>query len=627
MCHKFQQIVTMRKLYTSLIDGPTQSAKTWKVFDVLTQDVHMYKQKDECVLVLFITQANNVLMTQQVITRASQENSVTTLFSHISDTSDYMHQITRPKKACPPYVFLVDFWHKKKMRAMLNVLAAQKWHHVCVIIDEADQGSVNGVEARLTFLHNINETLNRKASMHLFFVTATVPHLCKCIHAIAHEYNDILYPSHIIFQIIHDEAVRHYYVTPKDVYIGPSWFGMRNDGEQWHKLDIQPRQAKEGKDEYHARWKNTVFESIGALPVPQKRLCLVMISTITREHKIIAKSLLQKGFNVAVELNATRNRCYTVYFHDENDRNAIHTWTIPVSQIEKECKGSPQKLIDITLPEILQACLVMGTEYEDPYICQRMHAIHTPLHILEKLRFIYRFIASKRPHSYPQKPSIALIAGHIAGRGTTLQNPQIAFVCTSFCFMGRKDYTMRGAQNAQKFGRACGHLLEYHAHFGEKPVILTTENVMNDALSNELAIQDKSTGSLDSKVNLKNFVSEEDWKSIYKNHRAQIQNKSGFMVSRYQKVSENQGTNLVSQDVGEPVSAHAINKATHKMEYLLRIFQDAYPRALSLVDIKKKDLAFYEDFIEKQHRNPIHTLYHKMKKINRIGNKYVFVQE
>ena len=616
----------MRKLHTSLIDGPTQSAKTWKVFDVLTKDVDTYKQKDESVLVLFITQANNVLMTHQVITRASQENSVTSLFSHIIDTRDYIHLISKPKEACPPYVFLVDFWHKKKMQAMLNVVAARKWHHVCVIIDEADQGSVNGVEARLGFLHRINETLYGKACLHLFFVTATVPHLCKCIHAIAHEYNDILYSSHIISQIIHDDAVRHYYVSPKDIYIGPSWFGMHNDGEHWHKLEIQPRQAKEGKDEYKIRWNNAVFESIGALPQSQKRLSLVMISTVTREHKIIAKSLLKKGFNVAVELNATRNRSYTVYFQNGND-SVMCAWTIPVPQIENACHRHPQKFTDITLPEVLQASLVMGTDYEEPYVYQRMREIHTPSHTLEKLRFIYRLIASKRPDTYPQKPAIALIAGHIAGRGTTLQNPQIAFVCTSFCFMGRKDYAMRGAQNAQKFGRACGHLSEYHAKFGEKPVILTTEHVMNDALSNEFAIQDKMQGKYDdgvNKVNLKNFVSEEDWKRIYKNHRTRIQNKSGFIVSRFQQVSENQSTTTTAVAQEPPAT---INKATHKMEYLLRIFQDAFPRALSLADIKKKDPAFYEEFIEKQHRNPIHTLYHRMNKINSIGNKYVFVQE
>lgn len=123
----------------------------------------------------------------------------------------------------------------------------------------------------------------------------------------------------------------------------------------------------------------------------------------------------------------------------------------------------------------------------------------------------------RRPKDYPVTPRVALIAGHMAGRGITIQNPLIDFTCTSFCFTDTKNLVQRGATNAQRFGRACGMLSDVFSRPGRMPILIATEGILQDAIANEKALFEKASlienGSF---ISLKDLISDSEWDSVMK---------------------------------------------------------------------------------------------------------------
>jgi hypothetical protein len=121
----------------------------------------------------------------------------------------------------------------------------------------------------------------------------------------------------------------------------------------------------------------------------------------------------------------------------------------------------------------------------------------------------------KRPLDFPKKVRVALIAGNLASRGITFQNPALDFTCTSFCFTDTKDAISRGASNTQRFGRACGILGDVFAREGRQPILIATKGIVDAAVANEASVMAKAksipNGTL---LSLKDLITEEEWKKI-----------------------------------------------------------------------------------------------------------------
>ena len=108
-------------------------------------------------------------------------------------------------------------------------------------------------------------------------------------------------------------------------------------------------------------------------------------------------------------------------------------------------------------------------------------------------------------------PRVAIITGNIAGRGLSIQNAKIDFVCTSFCFVDTKNVAQCGAQNIQRFGRACGMLKNNF----KNPIIIATNTIMMEALANQQLLAMKALNMTDGElIALKDFVSKEEWERI-----------------------------------------------------------------------------------------------------------------
>jgi hypothetical protein len=223
-----------------------------------------------------------------------------------------------------------------------------------------------------------------------------------------------------------------------------------------------------------------------------------------------------------------------VHYDDGGGGGESKVWELPYSLIEtladignlETFRNSERKVVKsgithrshVTLPHMLQAALFMATGAEDrikantsPGEFIKLEALSTALsNTINKSR--------RRPEGYPEEQvQVAMIAGHLAGRGITIQNPFIDFTCTSFVFVDTKDKSQRGATNAQRFGRACGMMKEIFTMAGRAPVLIATEAIMKDALANEEALSDKAkkleTGQL---ISIKDLVPKADWDKIVK---------------------------------------------------------------------------------------------------------------
>jgi hypothetical protein len=258
----------------------------------------------------------------------------------------------------------------------------------------------------------------------------------------------------------------------------------------------------------------------------------------------MSQVLFNVGFNVAVELNGTRAKNYTVHYN--NGVGGISTWNVPYATLDALADHGELDTVvknglsvdsgiesrnDYTLSHVLQAALFMGTKAKD-----RIEENADEAELL-KLEALYNRIAilpqaQRRPSAYPQLPRVALVAGHLAGRGITIQSPYVDFVCTSFCFADTKDTMQRGATNSQRFGRACGMLREIYSTEGRAPILIATEGIMVDAVANEKALLEKAASIENgTAISLKDLVSQEEWEAALKRVKKDLKQDAAAVVN------------------------------------------------------------------------------------------------
>lgn len=520
------------KWVAALVDGFTQSRKTWKAFEVLHNQIN----RNEKTLVLFVTQANNKAAAIQVLNRA-KNHTMATLFDKMQHaTRDLLNNINSINDN---NWMIVDFWNARNTNIMKSVVHQATWNTIYIVFDEAEQGGKIGVRSRLQFINYIQQSTS--ANIKLVLITATVANLSKQIYTLAMDEKTELNHG-LVGDIISKNCVEHYYATPDINYIGPSWFVENN---LWRRFELPKLQSKCTRIEIMRAKQAAIDEALKELSDAQKQLCLVVTTTNKEEQHSMVHNMFDCGFNVVVEVNSDNNKNYLVHY------NKNCAWAIPYIEIDalanNKClnnicqnhtlvKTGIESSSDISLPHVLQASLFGGT---DVYM-NRIHKNVDQAELL-KLDVLFQVISSRlpehkrRPHEYPINPKVALIAGHIAGRGTTFQSAQLDFLCTSFCFTGTSDIAQRGASNAQRLGRACGMLGKVFHDKTRLPVLISTKNIMMDAISNERVLKDKVTTLQDgSLVSLKQFISEQDWKVAKRVCKTKIASASTTTVIKIQ---------------------------------------------------------------------------------------------
>jgi len=514
----------------ALINAPTQSMKTYKCIDVLCDKINELTPS----LVLYITQANSITSAVQMISRAQEHPRLTQFISK----SNIVRSNTLQDDGVFPArnMMVIDFWKSNNMERMKDLVTTNKntWKQVIIVIDECEQGNQKGLKHRLMFIRDIEKVVSPKTQVKVILVTATTPNLSKSILRIGYS-DESKFKKGVVHDIVNKKVVEHYYAQPHETYVGASWFvdaKDKDDNPVWKKLIFEKKHRYQSKEEYEEAKQDTIFNELKDLPDQAKEMCLVVASARQDDHKYLAKRLFNAGFNVTVQLNGSNGaRNYEVYYKSPSGNRK--KWMIPYTKLEsladdedlselrvgrnKPVQTSIEAKEDLSMSHILQASLFMGQEQHDrikQYTQKdeflKLKAIHNA--IINKLSKTYQ-----RPSDFPESPRVALIGGLIASRGTTIQNPFIDFTCTSFCFVDSKDANNRGATNTQKFGRACGSLLNAFARPDRTPIVIATEGIMKDAVANEKALKDNlaeiEDGAL---VALKDLITDDDWRMIVK---------------------------------------------------------------------------------------------------------------
>jgi len=504
-----------------LVDAFCQSGKTAKCFQLLSEKI---QKNAGNTLVLLVTQANSTAAVKQIIQRAKNSPEIQKIIA-----PDHIYRSNAiPDAIMDHNTMIVDFWHSSNMDTMLSFVkeTGHTWSDIVIVIDEVEQAGLSGVKNRLSFIRKI-EKAAPESIVNVMFITATIANLSKCILAVANA--DLRkFETGVVHEIINKPVVEHHYAKPHPSYVGASWF--KETPGVWKKIVFPKREPEMTKADYLNFKRDVVLEKIKALPAAAKELSLIVTSTKTSDHQILAERLYRIGYNVTVELNGKLNKNFKVNYI--NKSGGISTWTIPYAQIDARAdrgdietycnsykriveSGITQKE-DYSMSHVLQASLFMMTQAE-----KRIKA-NISKEEFRKLDGLSNCIANlekthRRPADYPKDPKVALVAGHLAGRGITIQNPAIDFSCTSFCFTGTNDTSQRGATNTQRIGRAFGMLNDIFTRPGRQPILIATEGIMRDAVANELALQEKAeeieNGTL---ISLKDLISQEDWTRVMK---------------------------------------------------------------------------------------------------------------
>jgi metal-responsive CopG/Arc/MetJ family transcriptional regulator len=499
-----------------LVDAPTQAGKTNKCFEVISEKMSGIEKCDN--LIIFITQANSIASVDQILQRVPTHSKLKNIF----DSDNIFRAKDIPETFYQGNYMIVDFWNLRNTKNILEMAknTTNTWDNVFIIIDEVDQGNLNGIKERLWFVHQVEKRIGC-AEVKVIFITATVANLSKRILQIAN--TSTLFRSGIIRDIVRHKVVEHQFATPHESYIGASWFLQNKD--VWTELEFSVEHKNEKETE--------VLEQICRLSDAHKEMTLIVTSNLTADHESLADRLTRIGYNVVVQMNNANGKNLKVKYVEMNGK--VSEWNIPFNKIYTEAdNGNLSSFIkrdidenklniktgilskkDLNITHILQAALFMDCKKSRLRIKQNI-----PESEFNRLECISRLMDNgelKRPNSFPENPRVAIIAGYMAGRGITIQNPYIDFVCTSYCFTDVCDNIHRGANNAQRFGRACGLIGDVFARRDVKPVMIATKNILKASVANEAALNDLAkkinNGDL---VKLKDLITQDDWCEILK---------------------------------------------------------------------------------------------------------------
>jgi hypothetical protein len=506
-----------------LINAPTQARKTQYFLDLIGKKY----DNAENTLMVFFTQSNSLTAVDQVKNRMKNDLLVTDIFGELYVSSHYEAALANMQHNAN--VAFVDFWNIRNVRNIYEFLdnCDVFWDKICVVIDEVEQSSTMGVYNRLRFIQTLYEDYQfQYESIDYIMITATVANLSKALFTLDNKYD---YSDTIIENLLTERITEYHYVKPHESYVGPSWFLENN-----RHIEIKLNQKPSGMtaDKYREYKIDFTMEKIHNLSQEAKRLSLVVLSTRKADHSTMADQLLRIGYNVVIEMNSENMKDYNIRYLRESS-GSIKTWQLPYKLLNKLADDGKmskhsgkataiQSRFDLSLPQVLASACFMGTEYEDTLLS------NISKEDVLKLRAIFRRLESdredERPDDFPMDPYVAIVTGHMAGRGISFQDARVNFVCSSFAFLDVNDSAQRGANNAQRFGRSCGILLDVYKK--NMPTLIATKNIIMNAIANEKLLYEKSdmyeNGTL---VSLKDLISESDWRRMKKKVRDDLDSK------------------------------------------------------------------------------------------------------
>ena len=497
---------TKKEWRAVLVEGQCQSGKTFRVIQLLKEKI----DADSGTLILMVTQANSGSSADQTLERMQTD------LTSIVDIQNMSKASTAPVTFEPiKNQLIVDFWHIRNTDIMLE--CAKNFKRVVVVVDEADQGGMTGIMARMQFVKNVERVV---PDCKLFLVTATTANLSKAILRMSESAARFDRDS-IIHDIVFEESVEYQNVKPSDDYVGTSLM-LKGDVRY---LKFRSKRAIPDEYEYNEHKNNVIFKMINELPTEKKELTMVAISSRTEEHANMVHPLMNSGYNVVVLMNSTNNKNYNVSYKVDG---RIKTWKIPTKEIYQLADDNGLSRLDtiddtyetgivkkenIRLPDILQSALFMGTT--------KMATIRQNVskRTFIKLRAINIAMMNtcgklNRPRQYPSDPKVALVVGNLASRGITFQDPFIDLICTSFVFTDVSDTLERGARNTQKLGRFSGNLFFKYTE-ERKPVVIATRKIVESALANYNAVYENSKNLKNGElIALRHYISDTEWKEF-----------------------------------------------------------------------------------------------------------------
>jgi hypothetical protein len=466
----------------SLITGYMQSGKTKKTFKVISKKV---KEASGNTLVLFVTQFNNSLVVNQTFQRSIDDSDITDAI----DKEDILRcDDTKDKKfVTGKNAMVIGFWHSRNMKTMLKVVNDNTWYNILVIIDEADQGGNEGFKKRMKFIENVFKNTNGFVKM--IFITATIANLSFEADNFITKNKKYGYVKTQRFISSFDDPIEFYFAEPPSDYISPAWL-IEN---AWEELAIN-----ENDDD-------KIIEYISKIPTEKKKLMLYIASVVKDDHELSSIALLEKEeFNVCVIMNSEKPGKYAVKY--KNMDGKIKDWVVDSAKMGKyanEGLFEPEirSSTDYTLSHLLHSIIYKKKDIT----CDGIEK--------KKLSKLTKYINIIKPEDFPKDPIAAIIAGHVAGRGISIQNQAINFVFSSYVFVESSNKVQGGAINAQKVGRACGLLLEYMNNFNVKPILLTSKRAMIETLASMAVIDFAKTRE---NMKLYDIIDKEEWKSVLK---------------------------------------------------------------------------------------------------------------
>jgi len=340
-----------------------------------------------------------------------------------------------------------------------------------------------------------------------------VPNLSNSLMYISDKYEKHFKDTHV-HDLLNKPITEYHFVKPHESYVGPHWF--LDDPERWININTRVTDKSDVKRE-------KALEAIYDLPKSAKRLSMIVISSRKDDHNSIGDQLLHMGYNVIIEINSENKKDYNVKYLKDRTKIVKH-WQIPYKLLEKMADDGIMKIhkneftkinnrLDLSLSHILCASSFMGTSYENNILNNISDQE------IIKLKAIFRRIETNdkksRPDDFPSDPHVAIVTGFMASRGITFQNAMINFVCSSFAFVDVNDNIQRGANNSQRFGRACGILLDVYKK--NQPILIATKNILMNAVANEKLLYQKSEiYDNGDRIMLKDLITKYDWKKMKK---------------------------------------------------------------------------------------------------------------
>lgn len=434
----------------SVVTGYMQSGKTKKTFSVLSD---MMKEKYGRTLVLFVTQFNNSTVEDQTYQRLCNAENI---LEHFEVENILKCDELKEKEFENKNAIITGFWHSRNTKKMILAVKENNWHNIIMIFDEADQGDVAGFKSRMKFVDNVKKV--SYAVIDLIFITATIANLSNEAYKFItkNEKYDYVH-NKLFFNTMFNSNVNLYFAEPPQNYLNPQFLSEKS----WIEIEYE----QDNKDE-------VIFKTVKRLEDQQKKLVLYVSSVVKDDHDLFGKSLLDDaGFDVCIKVNSMICSKYEVMYKDKDGE--FTNYVLPYKMIKKYADlGMFVPAIKNSTEYTLSHLLYCAIYDRDSIECDGIEK--------EKLESLFDFFDAIKPDDFPKNPKVAIIAGHVASRGISIQNQQINFVCTACVFAESSGSSQLGAINAQRVGRACGLLMDYINKNNMIPILITTKKAMKE---------------------------------------------------------------------------------------------------------------------------------------------------